>query len=89
MIDEIILINDDDAINMARKIALNLGLGVGISSGANLLASVLAKEESEKEIVTVFADDNKKYLSTDLSKPLDLNPELLSNQIRLLSYEFV
>ena len=89
LIDEIILINDDDAINMSRKIALELGIGVGISSGANMLASVLAKEEIEKEIVTVFADDNKKYLSTDLSKPLDLNPDLLSNQIRLLSYEFV
>ena len=89
MIDKILLINDDDAINMARKIALELGIGVGISSGANMLASVLAKEEIEKEIVTVFADDNKKYLSTDLIKPLDLNQELLSNQIKLLSYEFV
>lgn len=89
MIDKILLINDDDAINMSRKIALELGLGVGISSGANMIASVVAKEENEKEIVTVFADDNKKYLSTDLSKPMDLNPEFLSNQIELLGYEFV
>lgn len=89
MIDKVLLINDDDAINMSRKIALELGLGVGISSGANMIASVVAKEENEKEIVTVFADDNKKYLSTDLSKPMDLNPEFLSNQIELLGYEFV
>jgi len=41
VIDDIILINDLDAINMSRKIASNLGIGVGISSGANLLASVL------------------------------------------------
>ena len=89
MIDEIILINDDDAINMSRKIAVELGLGVGISSGANMLASVIAKEGCEKEIVTVFADDNKKYLSTDLSNPIDLNSTFLSNRVKLLSYEFV
>ena len=89
LIDEVVLINDDDAINMSRKIALELGLGVGISSGANMIASVLAKENVQKEIVTVFADDNKKYLSTDLSKPIDLNEEFLSNQIELLGYEFV
>jgi len=37
LIDRIILVNDEDSINMARKIAINLGIGVGISSGANLL----------------------------------------------------
>lgn len=89
MIDEILLINDDDAVNMSRKMALKLGLGVGISSGANMIASVLAKEENTKEIVTVFADDNKKYLSTDLSKPMDLDEKFISNQIELLGYEFV
>lgn len=89
IIDKVLLVNDDDAINMSRKIALELGLGVGISSGANMIASVLAKEENEKEIVTIFADDNKKYLSTDLSKPMDLNPNFISNKIELLGYEFV
>ena len=39
-IDKVVLINDDDAINMSRLLAKNLGLGVGISSGANFLASV-------------------------------------------------
>ena len=34
---DIILINDNDAINMARKLARKLGLGVGISSGATLI----------------------------------------------------
>ena len=37
LIDRIILVNDNDSINMARKIAKELGIGVGISSGANLL----------------------------------------------------
>ncbi len=88
-IDKIITINDDDAINMSRKIAIELGIGVGISSGANLIASVLAKEENEGDIVTVFPDDNKKYLSTELSKPIDKNEEFISNKIELLDYEFV
>lgn len=86
-IDEIILINDEDAINMSRKLSKELGLGVGISSGANLIGSVLANENMEKPIVTVFADDNKKYLSTDLSKEIDNNKEFISNQIKLIDYE--
>ena len=53
-IDKIFLVNDEDAINMSRKIALNLGIGVGISSGANMIASILAKEENDKNIVYSF-----------------------------------
>lgn len=89
LIDKIITVDDDDSINMSRKIAKSLGIGVGISSGANMLASVIAKEENEKDIVTVFPDDNKKYLSTDLSKPIDNNPKFLSNKIEILSYRFI
>ena len=88
-IDKIILVNDDDAINMSRNIAINLGIGVGISSGANMIASILAKEENEGNIVTVFADDNKKYLSTDLSKEIDNNEKYISNKIELINYEFI
>ena len=89
MIDKVILVNDEDSINMSKKIALNLGIGVGISSGANMIASILAKEENEGNIVTVFPDDNKKYLSTELSKPIVKNKEYISNQIELLDYEFI
>ena len=89
MIDKVILINDEDAINMSKKIALELGIGVGISSGANMIASVLAKEENKGNVVTVFPDDNKKYLSTDLSKPIDTNKKYISNKIELLNYEFI
>ena len=88
-IDEIILINDEDAINMSRKLSKELGLGVGISSGANLIGSVLISENIPDAVVTVFADDNKKYLSTDLSKEIDENKDFISNQIKLLDYEEV
>ena len=88
-IDKIILINDDDAINMSKKLAKNLGLGVGISSGANFIGSVLLNEELKNSVVTVFADDNKKYLSTDLSKEMDDNIDFISNKIKLIDYEKV
>lgn len=88
-IDRIILINDDDAINMSKKLAKNLGLGVGISSGANFIGSVLLNEELKDSVVTVFADDNKKYLSTDLSKEMDDNIDFISNKIKLIDYEKV
>lgn len=86
LIDEVLLIDDEDAINMSRLLAKKLGLGVGISSGANFLASVLADGEC---VATVFADDFKKYLSTDLAKDVDDNPLFLSNQIELLGLEVV
>lgn len=86
-IDKVFLVNDEDSINMARKIALELGIGVGISSGANMLGSVLLQSSIKLPVVTVFADDNKKYLSTDLVKPIDDNPNFLSNQIHLFDYE--
>ena len=85
-IDEIVLIDDDDAINMSRLLAKKLGLGVGISSGANFLACVLS---GGKNVVTVFADDFKKYLSTDLTKEIDSNPKFLSNQIELLGLDVI
>lgn len=89
LIDKVYLVNDDDAINMARKLSKELGIGVGISSGANLLGCVLLQENMKKPVVTVFPDDNKKYLSTDLSKNIDPNEKMISNQIELIDYQVV
>ena len=86
LIDQVVLINDDDAVNMSRLLAKKLGLGVGISSGANFLASVLS---GGKCVATVFAEDFKKYLSTDLAKEINDNPKFLSNQIELIGIEVV
>lgn len=85
-IDDIVVIDDEDAINMSRLLAKKLGLGVGISSGANFLASVLS---SGNNVATVFADDFKKYLTTDLIKEINKDPKLLSNQIELLDMEVI
>ena len=86
---DVILINDEDAINMARRLSKELGLGVGISSGANFIGAVLVEEKLEENVVTVFADDNKKYLSTDLGKKIIKNTSFISNQIELLNYKIV
>ena len=86
-IDKIILINDDDAINMSRKLSRELGLGVGISSGANFLGSVLLTDDIKQNVITVFPDDNKKYLSTELSDEIDLNLKFISNKIELVSID--
>lgn len=88
-INDIILVNEEDAINMSRILAKELGLGVGISSGANLIGSVLLNEKINKPIVTVFADDNKKYLTTDLSKEIDENKKFISNNLKLINYEII
>ena len=87
-IDKILQINDD-AVNMARKLSKELGLGVGISSGANFIVSILLANEIENNVVTVFADDNKKYWSTDLIKDIDLNKEFRSNSIELINYDII
>lgn len=89
MIDTIYTIHDEDAINMSRILAITLGIGVGISSGANMLAAILCEEEIHGNIVTVFPDDNKKYLTTKLGEQINPNPNFLSNQIELLNYEIV
>ena len=89
IVDEIIPINDEDAVNMSRLLAKKLGLAVGISSGANFIGSVIADNKYDRKIVTVFADDNKKYLSTDLIKEIDNNEDFISNKIKLLNFEIV
>ena len=67
--DEVIEVNNDDAFAMARKIAKEEGLLVGISAGANLHAAHLAAmrpENKGKIIVTILCDTAERYLSTEL-----------------------
>lgn len=88
-LDEILAVQDGDAILMAQKLARELGLGVGISSGANFLAALTAQRRigPDAVAVTVFCDDNKKYLSTDLMRDEPVKPGYLSPDVELLDYE--
>ncbi len=67
-LDAILAVHDGDAILMAQKLSRQLGLAVGISSGANVIGAIHVARElgPEAVVVTVLPDSNKKYLSTDL-----------------------
>jgi len=86
-LDEVISVCDGDAILTAKKLASQMGLAVGISSGCNFVAAVLAQEKigPEAVVVTVFPDDNKKYLSTALMHEEPCRPGYISPEIELLS----
>lgn len=88
IIDKVITINDEDALNMSKMLAKNFGLGVGISSGANLLASIISADNNDN-VVTIFADDLKKYLTTDLTKEINMDKNLISNQIKIISIDYI
>nr|WP_236913415.1 cysteine synthase family protein [Clostridium sp. Cult1] len=85
-LDDIIDVHDGDAIIMAQRLAAEMGLGVGISSGANFIGAIRVQEilGPEKIIVTVFPDDNKKYLSTDLMKEELVKEDYISPQVELI-----
>jgi cysteine synthase A len=88
-LNQVIAVSDGDAILMAQQLAARLGLGVGVSSGANFLGAVRALERhgDHATIATVFSDDNKKYLSTDLMREEPVKSHYLAPAIELLGYE--
>jgi cysteine synthase len=85
-VDSILSVDDGDAIIMSQKLSRQLGLGVGISSGANFLGALMAQNMlgSNSGVVTVFSDDNKKYLSTDLMSEEKTRDHYLSKDVELL-----
>lgn len=82
---------DGDAIVMAQRLASELGIAVGISSGANFLGALQVADEQgpDASVATVFCDDNKKYLSTDLCSDEECKEHYLSKQVRLLDFRIV
>ena len=88
-LDPVISVPDGDAILMAQKLAAGLGLAVGISSGANFIGALMAQNElaDTSVVTTVFPDDNKKYLSTDLLREEPVKDGYLAPEVELLSYE--
>jgi cysteine synthase A len=87
-LDEVIQVDDGDAIIMAQKLSSELGLAMGISSGANFIGALIAQNlmSSNANVVTIFSDSNKKYLSTDLMRVEPEKEHYYSNDIKLLSF---
>jgi cysteine synthase A len=90
-LDSVVAVHDGDAIIMAQKLATGLGLGVGISSGANFLGAVTVQNDLgvKSSVVTVFPDSNKKYLSTDLLRTEPILAGYQSPDIELLGFETI
>lgn len=69
VVDEILTVDNDDAIRTGRQLAQQEGLLVGISSGAAVFAAAelaLRPENKDKKIVTLLPDTGERYLSTVL-----------------------
>lgn len=90
-LNEVVQASDGDSIIMAQKLARQLGLAVGISSGANFLGAVQLQNKlgGEAVVVTVFSDSNKKYLSTDLMKEEPVKEDYFSKDVELLDYKAI
>jgi cysteine synthase A len=87
-LDEVISVDDGDAIIMAQKLAAEIGLAVGISSGANLIGALIVQNRlgRDKMVATVFPDSNKKYLSTDLLKEEPVKDGFISTDVELVGF---
>ena len=90
-LDSVIKVSDGDSILMAQKLAKQLGLAVGISSGANIIGAIHLQNEmgDNCNIVTILCDSNKKYLSTDLMKEEPVKPEYLSTAVEFVDYRAI
>ena len=86
-LDAVVSVNDGDAILMAQALSAKLGLAVGISSGANLVGAVkLLRARPEASVVTVFCDDNKKYLTTDLTRAEPVREGYVAPEVELVDF---
>ena len=74
---------------MAEKFARELGFAAGISSGENFLGALLVQDDIDGDacVVTVFPDDNKKYLSAALLPEEPVGDDFHYSDMRLHTLE--
>jgi cysteine synthase A len=71
IVDDVITVTNDEAITMARRLAVEEGILAGISTGANVHAALLAAARPEnkgKLIITIGCSTGERYLSTALGE---------------------
>ncbi len=90
-LDAVLGVHDGDAILIAQRLATELGLGVGISSGANFAGAVMLQNAmgADAIVATVFPDSNKKYLSTDLVGEEPIRDGYVAPEIELTGYHVI
>jgi len=66
LIDDVVEVSDEDAIEETRRLGRDLGLLVGISSGANVWAAKLLARKLKGNVATVLPDRAERYFSTAL-----------------------
>ncbi|TSJ40534.1 cysteine synthase family protein [Mucilaginibacter corticis] len=90
-LDGVIQAGDGDAIIMAQKLSKELGLAVGISSGANIIGAIKLKEHlgTDATVVTLLCDSNKKYLSTALVKDEPIRAGYVSSDVIFTGYDAI
>lgn len=72
LIDEVVQVTEEQAMEQVRSLAKTEGLFVGISSGAALSAGVeMAKKYPQQRVVVVLPDSGERYLSTELFRAED------------------
>lgn len=88
---EIVQVHDGDAIITAQKLARELGLGVGISSGANVAGAIRLQQRLRTDAVTVtlLCDSNNKYLSTDMMKDEPARANYISSDLEFIRYDTI
>lgn len=88
-LDRIVQAYDGDSIIVAQKLAKELGLAVGISSGANVIGAIMLKEEMGQDatVVTLLCDDNKKYLSTGLVHEEPSQEHYVSSSLQFIGFQ--
>ncbi|HZX62669.1 MAG TPA: PLP-dependent cysteine synthase family protein [Bacteroidales bacterium] len=87
-LDRVVAVPDGDSIIMAQKLAQQIGVAVGISSGANFLGALQIQNEmgGDAAIATVLSDCNKKYLSTDLMRDEPMRDDYQSKHVELTGF---
>ncbi len=87
-LDGVVAAASGDGIIMAQKLARTFGMALGISSGANLVGAIKLQQRygPDKVVATVFADCNKKYLSTDLMNEEPALESYIAPEVELLDF---